>query len=440
MLPEVNVCWLRRDLRLHDQAALYHALRSGLPVIVLFIFDRNILDSLHDPYDKRLTFIYTQLENIHQQLISRGSGLITIHATPLAAFQQLLTQYRIRAVFANRDYEPYARQCDRLIADFLRENGIAFHLSKDQVIFDTDEILKPNGQPYTVYTPYSKQWKQKLNEFYLRSYPVEQYLNALFPMPAFSLPALESIGFHRVNVCFPSSEPDEQIIRNYHKWRDYPAKEGTSRLSVHLRFGTISIREWVRKAITWNKQFLNELIWREFYQMILWHFPHVVAQSFKPEYDRIVWLNDKEAFQRWCTGHTGYPLVDAGMRQLNATGYMHNRLRMLAASYLTKDLLIDWRWGEAYFAEKLLDYDLAANNGGWQWSAGCGCDAAPYFRIFNPNTQAQKFDPEGAFIRKWVPEYGTPDYPRPIIPHEQARKRCLEVYSRALQDKMKPAQ
>jgi deoxyribodipyrimidine photo-lyase len=439
MLPRVNICWLRRDLRLHDQAALYYALRKGLPVVVIFIFDRHILDTLDNPYDRRLTFIHAQLEKINQQLIRLGSTLITFHDTPLAAFQKLIQQFDVQEVYTNRDYEPYARQRDQKVAAFLQEKGIAFHDYKDQVIFDRDEILKPDDSPYTVYTPYMKQWKQKLNAFYTRSYPVEKYAGHFFQMPALSLPSLESIGFRPVYMSFPPAEPDEEIIRHYHVWRDYPAKEGTTKMSVHLRFGTVSIRELVRKARALNETYLNELIWREFYQMILWHFPHVVHQSFKPEYDRMEWLNDEQAFQRWCEGRTGCPIVDAGMRQLNTTGYMHNRLRMITASYLTKDLLIDWRWGEAYFAKQLLDYDLASNNGGWQWAAGCGCDAAPYFRIFNPDLQARRFDPDQAFIKKWVPEYATPEYPVPIIPHEEARKRCIEAYSRALKDKMKPA-
>ncbi|QOR75156.1 MAG: deoxyribodipyrimidine photo-lyase [Thermoflavifilum sp.] len=439
MLPRVNICWLRRDLRLHDQAALYYALRKGLPVVVIFIFDRHILDTLDNPYDRRLTFIHAQLEKINQQLISLGSTLITFHDTPLAAFQKLIQQFDVQEVYTNRDYEPYARQRDQQVAAFLQEKGIAFHDYKDQVIFDRDEILKPDGSPYTVYTPYMKQWKQKLNAFYTRSYPVEKYAGHFFQMPALSLPSLESIGFRPVYMSFPPAEPDEEIIRHYHEWRDYPAKEGTTKMSVHLRFGTVSIRELVRKARALNETYLNELIWREFYQMILWHFPHVVHQSFKPEYDRMEWLNDEQAFQRWCEGRTGCPIVDAGMRQLNATGYMHNRLRMITASYLTKDLLIDWRWGEAYFAKQLLDYDLASNNGGWQWAAGCGCDAAPYFRIFNPDLQAKRFDPDLAFIKKWVPEYATPEYPVPIVSHEEARKRCIETYSRALKDRMKPA-
>ena len=366
MLPRVNICWLRRDLRLHDQAGLYYALRKGLPVVVIFIFDRHILDTLDNPYDRRLTFIHAQLEKINQQLIRLGSTLITFHDTPLAAFQKLIQQFDVQEVYTNRDYESYARQRDQQVAAFLQEKGIAFHDYKDQVIFDRDEILKPDGSPYTVYTPYMKQWKQKLNAFYTRSYPVEKYAGHFFQMPAISLPSLESIGFRPVYMSFPPTEPDEEIIRHYHVWRDYPAKEGTTKMSVHLRFGTVSIRELVRKARTLNETYLNELIWREFYQMILWHFPHVVHQSFKPEYDRMEWLNDEQAFQRWCEGRTGCPIVDAGMRQLNTTGYMHNRLRMITASYLTKDLLIDWRWGEAYFAKQLLDYDLASNNGGWQ--------------------------------------------------------------------------
>ena len=321
---------------------------------------------------------------------------------------------------------------DAEVAGLLKAKGIGFHSFKDQVIFEKNEVLKDDGKPYTIFTPYSRKWRSALNDLYLSSYPVKKYFSNFLKQPEKSIPSLEKMNFKVGGLSFPGKKWKTEIIKHYKEQRDYPAVDGTSRLSVHLRFGTISIRELAREAGKLNETFLNELIWRDFYQMILWHFPLVVDKAFKPAYDNIKWRNNEKEFEAWCKGETGYPIVDAGMRELNATGFMHNRVRMIVASFLTKHLLIDWRWGEAYFAKKLLDFDLAANNGGWQWAAGSGCDAAPYFRIFNPYLQTKKFDPELKYIRKWVPEFEELTYPQPIVDHEFARKRCLEVYNKAL--------
>jgi deoxyribodipyrimidine photo-lyase len=314
----------------------------------------------------------------------------------------------------------------------LNENGISFHSFKDLVIFEKDEVVKDDGKPYTVFTPYSRKWKASLNDFYVSSYQTEKFFLNFFRQTKKQIPSLEQMNFKSTGQAFPGKNRKIKIIKHYTEQRDYPAVGGTSRLSVHLRFGTISIRELANEAGKLNETFLNELIWRDFYQMILWHFPHVVGRSFKPEYDNIKWRNNEKEFDAWCRGETGYTIVDAGMRELNVTGFMHNRVRMIVASFLTKHLLIDWRWGEAYFAKKLLDFDLAANNGGWQWAAGSGCDAAPYFRIFNPYLQTKRFDPDFKYIRKWVPEFEELTYPQPIVDHEFARKRCLETYGKAL--------
>ncbi|RAJ73930.1 deoxyribodipyrimidine photo-lyase [Chitinophaga dinghuensis] len=434
--PIVNICWLRRDLRLNDQAALYHALRSGMPVLPVFIFDTNILDDLEDKADKRVLFIHHTLEQLNKQLKNFGSTIVTFHGTPVEAFRYWTQKYQVGAVYTNHDYEPYARQRDAAVAKELELQGIGFFTSKDQVIFEKNEVLKDNGEPYTVFTPYSKKWRAKLTPFYLKSYPVDKYLSHLFKAKSEAIPSLASLGFKKLeNAEFPSAELDEGIISDYKETRDFPYLTGTTRIGLHLRFGTVSIREVARLGLELNDTFVNELIWREFFQMILWHFPHVVGHSFKREYDSIPWRNNEKEFRLWCEGKTGYPIVDAGMRELNATGFMHNRVRMITASFLAKHLLIDWRWGEAYFAAKLLDYELASNNGNWQWAAGSGCDAAPYFRVFNPSLQTERFDKELIYIRKWVPELDTFDYPPQIIAHDIARKRALEVYSAALKNK-----
>ena len=432
MKPTINIFWFRRDLRLRDNAGLYHALKDGNPVLPIFIFDRNILDELEDKADRRVEFIHLALHNIEQQLVKMDSTLDVRYGTPIDIYRQLLNEYNIEKVFTNHDYEPYAKERDTAIEKLLKEHGTGFHTFKDQVILEKEEVLKDDGKPYTIFTPYSRKWKATLTEFHLKSYANKKYYSKFYKQPERKIISLENMGFQSVGQAFPGKEWIGQIIRNYKEQRDIPSIKGTSRLSVHLRFGTISIRELADEAGALNETFLNELIWRDFYHMILWHFPKVVANAFKPDYDKINWRNNEKEFELWCNGQTGYPIVDAGMRELNTTGFMHNRVRMIVASFLTKHLLIDWRWGEAYFAKKLLDFDLAANNGGWQWAAGSGCDAAPYFRVFNPYLQTQKFDPELKYIRKWVPELEDFSYPKPIVVHEDARKRCLETYAVAL--------
>jgi len=433
MNEDVVVFWFRRDLRLNDNAGLYHALRSGKRVLPVFIFDKAILNNLDDKHDRRVSFMHKAVQQLHKQLEELGSSLLTSYGYPAEVFEVVMNAYNIVGVYTNHDYEPYAKERDNRVKQVLDAHGAFMHTYKDHVIFEKDEVLKPNGEPYTVFTPFSKTWRSKLEKTNTSSYPTEKYYQAFANMPAQPLLSLAEICFNDNTLNFPLQKLEDDIIRSYDATRDFPAIEnGTSRMGVHLRFGTISIRQLVSRALELNATFLNELIWREFYQSILWHFPHVVHHCFKPAYEHIGWRNDEQEFERWCEGTTGYPIVDAGMRQLNATGFMHNRIRMVTASFLTKHLLIDWRWGEAYFAQKLLDYELASNNGGWQWAAGCGCDAAPYFRIFNPYLQTKKFDKDLAYVHRWVPEFEDFSYPAPIVEHEFARKRALEVYGKAL--------
>lgn len=430
----VNIHWFRRDLRLDDNAALYHALKSNQAVLPIFIFDKNILDKLSDKNDKRVSFIHQTLSDLKKSLEKLGSTLVIKYGTPDECWNELLSEYTIDTVFTNHDYEPYAKVRDTSIEQFLKANKINFKTFKDQVIFEKDEVLKDDGKPYTVYTPYSRKWMAKLNSFYLKSYPTEKYFSNF--LKSNSKPekiiSLKEMGFNDSNVTFPKNSVSDILLKNYSDTRDIPSVVGTSKLGLHLRFGTVSIRKLASHAQPISFSWLNELCWREFYMMILWHFPHVIKGSFKPVYDNIKWRNNEEEFKHWCEGKTGYPIVDAGMRELNATGYMHNRVRMIVASFLTKHLLIDWRWGEAYFAEKLLDFELASNNGGWQWAAGSGCDAAPYFRIFNPYEQTKKFDPDFKYIRKWVPEFEDFSYPQPLVDHKIARERCLNTYKMVL--------
>ncbi len=424
---------MRRDLRLHDNAGLYHALKSGNPVQCIFIFDTDILDNLTDKRDARLLFIHRTLLNIDQELRKFNSYLKTYYGKPLEVWKDIILRERPAAVFANRDYEPYARRRDEDIYQFLQNEGIPFKGYKDHVIFDRNEVMKDDGLPYTVFTPYSRKWKSKLNDYFQKSYPNSLYFKYFAQSAPRNIHTLEEMGFKDFEFdFFPSVIPDKKIIRNYHETRDIPALHGTTRMSLHLRFGTVSIRELTRLAVAGNEKWLNELIWRDFYQMIIYHFPLSQSNAFKPAYDKIVWRNNEKEFDAWCRGITGYPIVDAGMRELNTTGHMHNRVRMVVASFLVKHLLVDWRWGEAYFAEKLLDYELASNVGGWQWAAGSGCDAAPYFRVFNPELQTQKFDPDHKYIKKWVPEFGTDQYPRPIVEHAYARDRVLKTFKEAL--------
>jgi len=424
---KISVFWFRRDLRLEDNLGLAEALSSGIPVLPLFIFDTEIIEELPAD-DARISFIYQQLEKIHKHLAEQHSSLQVLKGQPRAVWKELLDNFEVQAVYANKDYEPYALKRDRELGEWLENQGIGFHLFKDQVIFEEGEVLKEDGRPYTVFTPYKRKWLEKFQESAL---PREGTgASRGFLKKAFSFPSLESLGFHPSSIEVPPY--DLSHLKDYPKMRDLPAPDATSRLSPHLRFGTVSIRQIIAGLGPSDEVFLSELIWREFFMQILFHFPKVVDQNFKPKYDGIDWLNQEGDFERWCEGKTGFPLVDAGMRQLNATGYMHNRVRMVTAGFLNKHLLIDWRWGEAYFAGKLLDYELSSNNGNWQWAAGTGCDAAPYFRIFNPESQLKKFDPELEYVKRWIPEYDTPEYPSPMIDHKFARERALENYKKGM--------
>ena len=413
---------------------LYHVLKSGHPVLPIFIFDTNILDRL-SPNDARVQFIHQQLEVLKAQLEDCGSTLSVYHGTPLTIFETLTKTYTLASVFTNRDYEPDAIARDQSISKFLKDRHISFQSFKDQVVFERDEIVKDDGTPYVVFTPFKKKWLAALHpEKQLATYNIhslkEQFLKTI-PVP---FPTLTELGFESSTIQVPPHNASTDLIAHYEASRNFPGKQqGTSRLGSHLRFGTVSIRQIMLKALqSNNKTFLSELIWREFFMQILWHFPHTKDRAFKPKYDRILWRNNEDEFQKWCDGQTGYALVDAGMRELNTTGFMHNRVRMLVASFLCKHLLIDWRWGEAYFAERLLDYDMAANIGNWQWAAGSGVDAAPYFRIFNPITQLEKFDKQHIYINTWVPELQELNYPSMMVDHKMARERCLRVYKEAL--------
>ena len=433
MKTKLNLFWFRRDLRLIDNHGLYEALQSELPVLPIFIFDTNILDKLENKEDKRVDFIFQALEKLNEYLEKQGKSIQIFYGKPLEIYQKLTEKYNIESVFCNEDYEPYAIKRDQEIKDFLASKNINFYQFKDQVIFQKDEITKADGKPYTVYTPYSKQWLLKFNDQNLEFFASEKKLENLLNIEKQNI-TLENIGFKKTNYLFENPKINLEILEKYHETRNLPTKE-TSQMSVHLRFGTISARKLVKLASELNDNtYLKELIWREFFMQILWHFPKVIHHSFKEKYDNIAWENNEELFQKWCEGKTGYPIVDAGMRELNETGLMHNRVRMVCASFLTKHLLTDWRIGEAYFAEKLMDYDLSANNGNWQWSAGSGCDAAPYFRVFNPEEQQKKFDPKFIYIKKWVKEFGTSAYPKPIIEHKFARERALKRYKEGLGD------
>ncbi len=428
---KVAIFWFRRDLRLNDNVGLFHALNCGLKVVPIFIFDKLILDKLSNRNDARVTFIRNQIERLNNELKPLQSSLKTYFNTPQDAFKDVLISYNVQHVFTNSDYEPYALKRDAEISNYLSESGITFHTFKDQVIFEKNDILKADKKPYTIFTPYKNQWKLKLKEFDYQTYNTTNlFIN--FKQLEFKQPhTLEEIGFVKSELNFPSSIPNDELIRNYEAIRNFPNKN-TSKMGLHLRFGTISIRQLIQKALNLSEVWLNELIWRDFFMMILYHFPYSATNSFKPAYDKIEWRNNEHHFECWCNGKTGYPLVDAGMRQLNATGFMHNRVRMVTASFLCKNLLIDWRWGESYFAEKLLDYDLSANVGNWQWASGSGCDAAPYFRVFNPSLQAEKFDKQEEYINKWIPEYGTSEYPEAIVDAKASAKKAIDVYKKAL--------
>ena len=427
-MKKVSIFWFRRDLRIEDNHGLFRALSANHPVLPLFIFDKNILDRLPSKTDGRVEFIHQALVRINEKI---GGHLCVKQGNPLDIFSDLLSEYHVVKIYTNHDYEKYGIERDAKITELALKNGVEFESFKDQVIFEKEEVLSGAGTPYTVFTPYSRKWKSLLQENPFTHYTSDSVNNYI--SDTFSIPSLAEIGFQPSGLLFPAMNVADDLIKSYAQDRDFPAKPGTSRLSVHLRFGTISIRSLVRKAVGKSDVWLNELIWRDFYFNILHHFPHISeGHSFRKEYDRMNWRNNEEEFKAWCEGRTGYPIVDAGMRELNASGFMHNRVRMIVASFLVKHLLIDWRWGEAYFAEKLLDFDFAANNGGWQWAAGSGCDAAPYFRVFNPTLQTQKFDQSLAYIKKWVPELQELTYPAPLVNHEFARARVLEAYKLAL--------
>jgi len=428
MNENISIFWFRRDLRLEDNTALFYALKNEENILPLFIFDKNILNELKDKKDRRVNFIYKTIQELKLSLENLGSSILVEYGKPLEVFKKIIEAYKIKTLYCNQDYEPYAKERDNQIQKFLNKNNISFHCFKDQVIFEKSEVVKNDGKPYTIFTPYSKKWKSQVDEKTFASHPSENYQNRFLKISPLSSISLEDMGFEKIDFDFPDKKVSQKIIQEYSQKRDYPAIKGTTRLSVHLRFGTLSVRSLANIAKDLSETWLNELIWRDFYMMILFHFPHVIKQSFKPAYDKIPWRNNEKEFKLWSEGKTGYPIVDAGMRELNNTGFMHNRVRMITASFLTKHLLIDWRWGEAYFAEKLLDYDLSANNGGWQWAASSGCDAVPYFRIFNPTSQTKKFDKDFAYIKKWVPEFNSFSYPKPIVEHKFARERALKVF------------
>ena len=427
--------WHRRDLRIDDNKGLFDALKQNEIVHPIFIFDKSILDKLPNN-DQRILFIYQEIESLKKSYQNLGSDLWVYYGEPSEIIPKIAQELNCSSVYFNNDYEPYALQRDLEIQVSLNNIKIEFIGKKDHVIFEKNEVLKDDGKPYTIFTPYSRKWKANLKEEDLREYSIEKYSgNLVQKQQGEALITLEEMGFEsKVLHDFPDRIAKNEILKNYHLSRNFPAVKGTSKLSLHLRFGTISIRKLALIAREQNETYLNELIWRDFYQMIIFHFPKSAENSFKAQYDKIIWEKNEVHFDSWCTGKTGYPIVDAGMRELNATGFMHNRVRMVVASFLTKHLLLDWRLGAAYFAEKLLDFELASNTGGWQWAAGCGCDAAPYFRVFNPQAQQEKFDKSFEYIKKWVPEYGTSSYPEPIIEHKFARERILQRFKSALNE------
>ena len=431
MKENFSVFWFRRDLRLDDNLGLNAALSSGLKVIPIFIFDTEIINKL-EKNDLRIKMIHAALVKLNDAMLGNRCNVGMYLGNPKAVFESLLKKYKIKSVYTNRDYEPYALERDKSIKSFLEKKNVTYKSFKDQVIFEKDEVVKDDGNPYKVYTPYSRKWIETLNARGFETCKSETKLNSLASLELPYL-TLKEIGFDEKKFDIPLFNIDFKTIEKYEETRNFPYLNSTSRIGAHLRFGFVSIRKLVEKAHkNSNKTYLKELIWREFFMQILWHFPYTQEKSFKPKYDRIKWLNNYEDFKKWCEGNTGYPLVDAGMRELNQTGFMHNRVRMLVGSFLCKHLLIDWRWGEKYFAKKLLDYEMSSNVGNWQWVAGCGVDASPYFRIFNPKEQIKKFDKDFKYIKKWVPEFQSSLYPKEIIDHKFARNRCLETFKAAV--------
>ncbi len=431
-MDKISIFWFRRDLRLHDNKAFFHALQSEEKILPIFIFDIDILKKI-PKNDARISFIFSELSAMNAHLESFETEIKMFHGNPKEIFRSLMKKYNIVKVFTNHDYEPYAVKRDVDIKELLTTSKIDFQTHKDQVIFERNEITKKDGKPYVVYTPYSKKWLEKYETNKPENYPSEDFLKRLYKKTKSKTLTLSDIGFIETNTPIKNYIFNSRIINEYEETRNFPALDNTSKLGPHLRFGTVSVRQMVSRADAQeNKIFLKELIWREFFMQILWHFPETHKNSFKSKYDRIIWRNDEEEFKKWCDGNTGYPMVDAGMRQLNKTGFMHNRVRMLVGSFLCKHLLIDWRWGEAYFAEKLHDYEMSSNVGNWQWVAGTGVDASPYFRIFNPTSQIQKFDKDLKYIQKWVPDFQELTYPSPMVEHKFARERCLKTYKDAL--------
>jgi deoxyribodipyrimidine photo-lyase len=430
-MKKISLFWFRRDLRLNDNTGFFYALQQEKNVLPMFIFDKNILDKLEEKADARVEFIHDQVTKLSAELESIGSSLLVKYGEPEAIFKSLLAEYEIEGVYTNRDYEPYAKSRDTAIENLLKGKGVPFFTFKDQMIFEPGEILNGSGEFYKVFTPFSRVWLEKYHKTKFSPLDELNWKN-LFQSDKLPIPSLADMGFQHSEIPIPPKTADEELISHYDEKRNFPAVKGTSRLGIHLRFGTISIRKLAKTAASLNATFLNELIWREFYMFILAYNPAVIDRAFKPAYDQIPWRNNEMEFEAWCKGITGYPIVDAGMRELNQTGFMHNRVRMIVASFLTKHLMIDWRWGEAYFAKKLLDYELASNNGGWQWAAGTGTDAQPYFRVFNPTSQTEKFDKDLKYIKKWIPEFQTEKYPEPIVDHKFARQRAIDTYKSAL--------
>ncbi|WP_310557463.1 deoxyribodipyrimidine photo-lyase [Flavobacterium sp.] len=427
----MNIFWFRRDLRLDDNVGLFHALNSDENVLPIFIFDSEILTQLPKE-DHRVSFIHELLTKMQFQFESKGKSLAIFYGKPIDVFTKLVSENKIKTIFTNHDYEPYARKRDKELNEVFKTNNIEFKTCKDQVIFEKSEVTKDDGLPYVVYTPYSRKWKENFSKIKLKNYNSEYFLDKIV-VHSYPFLSLNDIGFVASKIKLPIYDISSSLIDKYEETRNFPALSGTSMLGPYLRFGAVSVRKMIIEAIkSKNETFFKELIWREFFMQILWHFPHTIHKSFREKYDAIIWENNEDLFQKWCDGKTGYPFVDAGMRELNATGHMHNRVRMIVASFLCKHLLIDWRWGETYFAQKLFDYEQSSNVGNWQWAAGSGVDAAPYFRIFNPTEQIKKFDKDLKYIKKWIPEFETKQYPEPIVEHKFARERCLRVYKEAV--------
>jgi deoxyribodipyrimidine photo-lyase len=430
---KINIFWFRRDLRFYDNTGLNSAFDAGLPVLPLFIFDEEIINELPAD-DARITFIYERLSGLDDELHKYGSSLLVMKGKPENVFIKLMESYDINSVYINKDYEPYAVSRDSSVCALVNKKQISLLSFKDQVIFEGNEVVKPDNKPYTIFTPYKQKWLSEFRKLSPAGNKNRDLRSGNFYKFSSRFPSLEEIGFRRSNM--KVRQFDSSVITDYEKYRDLPAEDRTSYLSPHLRFGTVSIRSIVSRAMELNQVFLSELIWREYFMQILFHFPAVVTGNFRSVYDDIRWMNDEKSFERWCIGETGYTIVDAGMRQLNETGYMHNRVRMITAGFLCKHLLTDWRWGEAYFAQKLLDYELSSNNGNWQWAAGTGCDAAPYFRIFNPEIQQKKFDPANEYVKRWIDNFEKPGYPEKIVDHIFARQRAIEVYKTGIRKKL----